>query len=149
MPGEQPTITDRIEEDHRQIMERIAELERRVDQTPRDALVPIFGLMRADLFAHMLTEEEFVYAFLEKEMRSWIENSRREHQTIREHLAALGADGVPASSWLGLLREMRGMLEAHIAEEDRAVLPHFEMMHDLGRLRDIGDEYARRKRETR
>jgi len=149
MAGEQPTITDRIKADHQQIMERIAELERRAGKPHRDVLVPMFGLMRADLHAHIVTEEEFVYELLEVEMRGWIENSRREHQTIRDHLAALAADGIAPAAWTDRLRAMRQALEAHIAAEDRAVLPHLEMMYDLERLRDLGDDLARRKQEAR
>ena len=148
MPEEPPTITDRIQEDHRQIMDRIAELERRAVEPRRDAVVPIFGLMRADLLAHMATEEEFVYDLLEKDMREWIENARREHQMVRDHLAAVAADAMTPAAWLDRLREMRRVLEAHIAEEDRAVLPQFEMTYDLERLREYGDEYARREREA-
>lgn len=96
----------------------------------------------------MVAEEEYVYNFLEKEMRSWIENSRREHQTIRDHLAALAAGGMTRAAWLGRLQEMRRVLEAHIAEENRAVLPQFEMDYDLEQLRDFGDEYAQREREA-
>ena len=149
MAVEQPTIVDRIRADHQQIMERIAELERRAVEPRRDALVPIFSLMRADLLAHMVTEEEFVYDLLEREMRRWIENSRREHQTIRDHLAALAADGMARAAWRDRLRAMRQALETHIAEEDRAVLPHLEMMYDLQRLRDLGDDLARREQAAR
>lgn len=145
----QETIIDRIQADHETIFARIAELERRATGPRDETLEPVLAPLRTDLLAHMVAEEEYVYNFLEKEMRSWIENSRREHQTIREHLAALGAGGMPAPAWLGRLREMRRVLEAHIAEEDRAVLPQFEMTYDLERLRDFGDEYGRRKREER
>jgi hypothetical protein len=55
---------------------------------------------------------------------------------------------MPTAAWLGRLQEMRRVLEAHIAEENRAVLPHFEMSFDLEELRDFGDEYAQREREA-
>ena len=148
MAEKQPTITDRIKADHQQIMETISELERRAVEPGRDALVPIFGRMRANLLAHMVTEEEFVYDLLEQEMREWIETSRRDHQTIRDHLATLAADGMPPAAWGDRLLAMRQTLEAHIAEEDRAVLPQLEMDYDLERLRDLGDEYARREQEA-
>lgn len=143
------TIIDRIQADHERIFERIAELERSVAGPRNETLEPVLVPLTTDLLAHMVAEEEYVYTFLEKEMHSWIENSRREHRMIREHLAALGDGGMPAKAWLGRLQEMRGVLEAHIAEENRAVLPQFEMDYDLERLRDFGDEYARREREVR
>ena len=90
MVVQQETIIERIQADHEKIFERIAELERR-GAGPRDETVkPVLAPLRTDLLAHMVAEEEYVYNFLEKEMRSWIENSRREHQTIRDHLAARG-----------------------------------------------------------
>jgi iron-sulfur cluster repair protein YtfE (RIC family) len=143
------TIIDLIQADHELIFDRIAELERRVSGPRDEAREPVLAPLETDLLAHMTAEEEYVYALLEKEMRSWIENSRREHQVIRDHLAARVASGMPPAAWLGRLQEMRRALEAHIAEENRAVLPQFEMTYDLERLRDFGDEYARREREAR
>ena len=40
MTVEQPTITDRIKADHQQIMERIAELERRAAEPRHDTAGP-------------------------------------------------------------------------------------------------------------
>jgi hemerythrin superfamily protein len=148
MAAQRETISDRIRADHRDVMERIAELERRGagpgDEPLEPALVPI----RTDLLAHMAAEEEFVYDLLETEMRSWIENSRREHEAARDHLAALAAGGTRSAAWWDRLREMKRVLEQHIAEEERAVLPQVEMNHDLERLCDLGDEFARRKGEA-
>lgn len=149
MAVQNETIIDRIRVDHEKIYTRIAELERRVAGPRDETLEPVLAPLTTDLLAHMVAEEEYVYNFLEEEMRSWIENSRREHQSIREHLAALGAGGMPTAAWLSRLQEMRHVLEAHIAEEDRAVLSQFEMDYDLESLRDFGDEYARREREAK
>ena len=56
---------------------------------------------------------------------------------------------MPAAAWSGRLQEMRQVLEQHIAEEERAVLPQVEMKYDLEKLRDLGDELARREMEVK
>ena len=146
MAVQHETIVDRVRADHRTIVEQIAELEGRAGAGRKGVQEPTFAVMRTELQAHMVAEEEFVYTLLEREMRMWIENSRREHDRIREHLAALGAGGeMPSAAWLGRLSTMKQALEQHIAEEERAVTPELEMKYDLEKLRDLGDEYARRK----
>lgn len=149
MIADHGSIVERIVADHRAALERIATLEDQARNGRDGSREPVFASMRADLLAHLVAEEEFVYLLLEMEMREWIADSRREHDLVRDHLLVLAAGGMPAPAWLDRLRAMRGVLEAHITEEERAVLPHLEMGHDLERLRDLGDEYARWVRESR
>ncbi len=77
------TIVDRIRADHRTVLERIAELERRALAGPVGPREPVFEPMRRDIIEHMAAEEEFVYLFLKEDREAWIARSRGEHQQIR------------------------------------------------------------------
>lgn len=149
MAAPHETIVERIRADHRTALERIAELEHRAGVARDDTRAPVFAPMMTDILDHMAAEDEFVYRLLAREREEWIESSRREHELIRGHLAVLGSGGAPASDWLARLGEMKRLIERHAGEEERVVLPELEMMYDLERLRDLGDEYARWSRGSR
>jgi iron-sulfur cluster repair protein YtfE (RIC family) len=143
MAAYRETIVDRIRADHRRTLEQIAELERRAGTGRADPQQPVFAPMRRGIIEHMAAEEEFVYLFLKQDRAQWIRRSRGEHEQIRQHLEALRAGGLPAAGWLARLGALKQLVEQHVAEEERVVLPEFVMTYDLKRLRDLGDEYAR------
>jgi len=136
------TVITLIEEDHRSVAAAL-------DQLASGALSQdIKNEIVRSLAQHSVAEELLIYprvgdaaddgAHLEEE-------SRREHQAIKEALLRFDKTDLDDADFAAALTDLTQVVQSHVAEEENVVLPALAAAVDEQQLRDLGDEFEEQK----
>jgi len=128
-------IFELLKRDHRNVRALLDEIEGAEDDRQRQGL---FAQLVNEVEAHSQAEDDVFYTTIEgtADLADKIDDARQEHDEVESLLEEL--DGLPVSGddWLEKVREIRMLIEHHIAEEEQLIFP-------LARHRLDGDEALR------
>lgn len=110
----------------------------------------LFEEIRAQLMAHMETEEQELYANLAAipEASGRVERDRRQHQGIDVLVQRLSLLDASTGEWMECMRELHEACDRHIDEEEGELFP-MAMRHMSGEELDEMDRRYRREKQQR
>ena len=115
-------IFELLARDHRNVRALLDEIEGAEDDRQRQAL---FSRLVDEVEAHSQAEDDVFYSTLESagNLADRIDEARQEHDQVEALLEEL--DGLPVSGddWLDKVREIRLLIEHHVAEEEQQLFP--------------------------
>ncbi len=137
---QQTTIFELLARDHRNVRALLDEIEGAEDDRQRRAL---FSQLVNEVEAHSQAEDDVFYTTLESagDLADRIDDARQEHDQVESLLEELDALPVSGDDWLEKVREIRLLIEHHVAEEEEQIFP-LARFDDQEALR-LGQEFLR------
>ena len=137
-------IFELLRRDHRNVRALLDEIEGAEDDRQREGL---FAQLVNEVEAHSQAEDDVLYTTLEVtgDLADRIDEARQEHDQVESMLEEL--DGLPVSGddWLEKVREIRLLLEHHVAEEEKQIFPLARGAIDGDEALRLGHEFLRAK----
>lgn len=130
-------VTDLILDDHAEMRRQFADLD---DASGSEQLGGIWASLSVLLDLHAATEEAVFYPHLLRhaaEAEEETDDAIRDHNAIRDAVAAAGRAQVGSDQWWAAVRTARQENDEHMAEEEREALPDFrqhapdDLRHEL------------------
>jgi hypothetical protein len=118
-------VTDLILDDHAEMRRLFADLD---DAAGDEQLGTVWASLSVLLDLHAATEEEVFYPHLlhhGSEAEEETDDAIRDHNAIRDAVAAAGRAQVGSEQWWAAVRKAREENDEHMAEEEREALPDF------------------------
>ncbi|HYP13409.1 MAG TPA: hemerythrin domain-containing protein [Bryobacteraceae bacterium] len=111
-------------EDHRKIVGLLHEMENS-GQAPVPYRMKLFLAIKRTLGKHAMAEEDVVYPLMHQEMHAVDESKHLydEHADIKIHLFALEEMLKNGEDWTDRVRQLRGIIEPHIRQEEEVEFP--------------------------
>src|SRR5215213_406748 len=136
------TVITVIEQDHRAVAAAL-------DQLASGALAEdVKNEIVRSLAQHSVAEELLVYPLVGDEAANGQhleEESRREHQAIKESLLRFDKLELDDPDFRTALDDLAALVQAHVAEEEQDVLPALARAVDDSRLRALAQEFEEQK----
>jgi hemerythrin superfamily protein len=137
-------IFELLRRDHRNVRALLDAIEGAADDRQRQAL---FAQLVNEVEAHSQAEDDVFYTSIEggAELADLIDDARHEHDEVESMLEEL--DGIPVSGddWLEKVREIRMLIEHHVAEEEQLIFPLAERALGSDEALRLGGEFLRAK----
>ncbi|KAL1839268.1 hypothetical protein VTJ49DRAFT_1705 [Mycothermus thermophilus] len=138
------TISDVVTKDHRELESYYNEIIQSNDPDHQERFGNQFTW---ELARHSVAEELIVYPAMEKHMgergHKMAEDDRKEHHRVKELLKEFQSLKPSNPEYVPKLRELWGVLSAHIEEEERSDLPALEAaLSKGGAVSTAGEESA-------
>ena len=143
-------ITQLILDDHHEQRRLFAILEQ-IDRNDKHALAAVWKRLGAFLEVHALAEEELFYPALLKvgkgaggkdSAEDETEDAIKDHNEIRDAVAAVAKHDVGSKSWFEAVAEANEANGDHMAEEEREGLTDFRREAALGLRHDLAVRFA-------
>lgn len=135
-------IFELLRRDHRNVRALLDDIEGAEDDHQREGL---FAQLVNEVEAHSQAEDDVFYTSVEiaGDLADQIDDARQEHDQVESMLEEL--DGLPVSGddWLEKVREIRLLLEHHIAEEEQHVFALARGAIDGDEALRLGHEFLR------
>lgn len=135
-------IFELLRRDHRNVRALFDEIEGAEDDRQRQAL---FSRLIDEVEAHSQAEDDVFYTTIENtgDLADKIDEARQEHDQVESLLEEL--DGLPVSGddWLEKVREIRLLIEHHVAEEEQRIFPLARQGLEDGEAMRLGHEFLR------
>jgi hemerythrin superfamily protein len=115
-------IFELLARDHRNVRALLDEIEGAEDDGQRQAL---FCQLIDEVEAHSQAEDDVFYTTLDAtgDLADKIDDARQEHDQVEALLEELDALPVSGDDWLEKVREIRLIIERHVAEEEEHIFP--------------------------
>ena len=133
---------DRIRRDHRAARARIREL-RRMHREDVERRIDAFRALKRELEILARVEEAVFYPAVQGQDEAaaeWTRDALQVHDEVERVLAGMAAHEVDEPAFDRALDGLAAMVEAHIEDEERMLLPRVRERLDRGRLRSLGAE---------
>jgi hemerythrin superfamily protein len=135
-----------LKHDHRMVEQLFRDYRSAASDVQRRGVVEV--LIR-ELSKHAALEELMIYPFARKllpEGAADVDEHLREHKAVKKTLAAL--DRLPAGDQeeAGLVRELRGEITEHVAEEEGRLFPALRGAADARALTELGAQLDQGKK---
>ncbi len=143
-------ITQLILDDHHEQRRLFAILEQ-IDRSDVDALAAVWKRLGTFLEVHASAEEELFYPELLRRGKGAgdsdsaedeTEDAIKDHNEIRDAVAAVAGKAVGSSEWFDAIAEANEANSDHMAEEEREGLADFRMHTDLALRHDLAVRFA-------
>ena len=135
-------VFELLRRDHRNVRSLLDEIEGAEDDRQRQAL---FAQLVNEVEAHSQAEDDVFYTSIEggADLADKIDEARQEHDQVESLLEEL--DGLPVSGddWLEKVREIRLLIEHHVAEEEQQIFPLARQEIDRDEALRLGHEFLR------
>lgn len=118
-----PTIFDRLKQDHdqhRQLLDKLEDARNDSDRCGK-----LFTQFRAEVTAHAAAEEETLYATMlaQPDLREDAQHSVSEHKEIGDFLEAMEKLDPGSDDWTDTFERMKKRYLHHIEEEEKEMFP--------------------------
>jgi len=143
-------ITQLILDDHHE-QRRLFSILEQIDRSDSRTLAAIWGRLSAFLEIHAEAEERFFYPALLKvgegaggkaDAADETEHAIRDHNKIRDAVAAVAKHAVGSDEWLGAVAAANKENGDHMAEEEREGLTDFRLTAALDRRHELAVKFA-------
>lgn len=115
-------IFELLKRDHRNVRALLDEIEGAADDRHRRAL---FSQLVEEVEAHSQAEDDVFYTSIEltDDLADTIDEARQEHDQVEALLEELDGLPVAGDDWLEKVREIRMLIEHHVAAEEERIFP--------------------------
>jgi hemerythrin-like domain-containing protein len=141
------TATGLLKRDHAAVKRLLGQLARTTARAKKTRQILIEKLAE-ELEIHSRLEEEIFYPLLRErpESAGRLEEAKREHDTVRQRLAALRGTASTSSDVTSQVRALRADVLHHVREEEGELFPIAEALGQE-RLERVGEQLTLRKQE--
>lgn len=141
----QPTIFDRLKQDHDAHRRLFAKMDEAADEP--DRLRALFDEFRVEVTAHAAAEEETLYATMlaRPDLRENAQHSVAEHKEIDDYLEELSEQEFDGDAWRETFAQLRKRYLHHIEEEEEEMFPDAARELTAEEEKTLADIFARRK----
>jgi hemerythrin superfamily protein len=138
-------IFDLLARDHRNVRALLDEIEGAEDDRQRQAL---FSRLVDEVEAHSQAEDDVFYTTIEAtgDLADKIDEARQEHDQVEAALEELDGLPVTGDDWLEKVREIRHLIEHHVAEEEEQIFPLARPVLGDPEAMRLGKEFLRARR---
>jgi hemerythrin superfamily protein len=132
--------TELLAQQHREVEQLFAQLER----GEGGRRVRLLGELAENLTLHAVLEERFLYPLArECGLEQLVNEALEEHQDVKRRVSELLQSGQRDPRIDERIAALRQRVSAHVAEEEREVLPQLEARVEAARLETLGAEMER------
>jgi hemerythrin-like domain-containing protein len=135
-------IFELLARDHRNVRALLDEIEGAEDDGQRRAL---FSALVDQVEAHSQAEDDVFYTTIETtgDLADKIDEARQEHDQVEAMLEELDGLPVTGDDWLEKVREIRLLIEHHVAEEEEQLFPLARPVFGEEEAIRLGGEFLR------
>ncbi len=137
-------IFELLARDHRNVRALLDEIEGAEDDRQRRAL---FSQLVEEVEAHSQAEDDVFYTSIEMtdDLADKIDEARQEHDQVEALLEEVDGLPVAGDDWLEKVREIRMLIEHHVAEEEQQIFPLARPCLGEEEALRLGHEFLRAK----
>jgi len=135
-------IVELLKKDHREILSLFAEIEG-TGPTSYKKRGALLGEIKERLALHMKFEEDFFYPILheEKKLRTDVYEGYMEHELGVRTMTELEAMDLDDVKWMAKLHVLKDLIQHHIDEEEKNLLPAAKKTIDKDELKELGEQF--------
>jgi iron-sulfur cluster repair protein YtfE (RIC family) len=135
-----------LETDHREVEDLFAKAEANSGAAKQQVVTKI----ASELTLHAEVEERIVYpAMRAAGLADLVDEAEREHQKLKDLVAKLESMDGSAAEVDPVLRELKGDVEHHVAEEESEAFPKFRDAVDQTTIESLGQRVEEMKQAAR
>jgi hemerythrin superfamily protein len=133
-------IFELLRRDHANVRALLDEIEGAEDDGQRQAL---FSQLVDEVEAHSQAEDDVFYTSIENtgDLADKIDDARQEHDQVESMLEELDGMTADGDDWLEKVREIRMLIEHHVAEEEQQLFPLARRAIDRDEALRLGREF--------